>query len=155
MVRRVPLIAALLLLSSCADRPIDDAERRAIGGLLDRYVVEMAAAYESGDASKVADAATEREQRRLEQAISELAAEGRGLRPSLVRLAIDSIERGSRTTVMVDTIETWDLRVVALGSEEVVSESLGQENRLSYVLIREGDAWRILSRQLKSSTQPS
>jgi len=154
-VRRAPLFAALLLLFCCADRGIDDAERRAIGELLDRYVVDMAAAYESGDASKVADAATEREQRRIEQAISELASEGRGLRPSLVRLAIDSIERGSRTTVMVDTIETWDLRVVALGSDEVVSESLGQENRLSYVLIREDDEWRILSRQLKSSTQPS
>jgi hypothetical protein len=70
-------------------------------------------------------------------------------------MTIESIAPAFRTTYHVDTFEIWDLRVVALGSEQTVSESLAQENRLTYTLIRDGDEWHVLSRVLRSSTQPS
>jgi hypothetical protein len=113
----------------------------------------MALAYERGKASVVADVATEREVDRLRISIEELAVEGRALRPTLRSQVVESIERAGNTAVAVGTIEVWDLRVVTLGGEQLVSESLAQENRLTYSLLREGGEWRVLSRLLRSSTE--
>ena len=155
-VRRWLGIALLAAAAACSPGSEVSAEdRRAIEALLTEYTRQMAAAYQSGDASLVAPVATEREQNRLGAAIAELEGEGRGLRPQLERLSIQAIEAASRTTFTVDTLEVWDLRVVALGTEQPVSESLDQENRLTYTVIRERGQWRILSRLLRASTEPS
>ena len=44
-------------------------------------------------------------------------------------------------------------RIVALGSEQTVAESKGQENRVVYSLMRERGRWWVLSRLLRSSTE--
>ena len=42
--------------------------------------------------------------------------------------------------------ETWNLKVLAVGSGAVLSESPGQENQILYSLTRDGGRWWILSR---------
>jgi hypothetical protein len=153
-VRRALGIALAASLWACSgSSAVGEADRQAIEAVLSEYARVMALAYETGDADLVTSVATERERHRLGISISELAAESRALRPVLQRLAIDEIRRCGRRTVCVSTIEVWDLRVVALVSEQTVSESLAQENRLSYTLIPEDGAWLVLSRTLRASTE--
>jgi hypothetical protein len=149
-------LALVLILAACGEAGgVSPEDRRAIETLLSAYTDRMATAYASGDASVVAEVATEREQARLAAAIAELEVEGRGLRPTLERLTIEEVAPAGRTTFTVATIEVWDLRIVALGTEQPISESLDQENRLTYSVIRERGEWRILSRLLRSSSEPS
>jgi len=150
---RAPLLAAFLIPACGGFNEVSDADRSAIEVVLRDYAESMADAYASGEPSGVAELATEREQNRLAISIAELQAEGRALRPKLQRLVVDSIERAGSTSVAVNTIEVWDLRVVALGTEQTVSESLAQENRLTYSLVREQGRWRVLSRLLRTSTE--
>ena len=150
---RAPILAALLAASCAGPNAISDADREAIEVLLREYAQRMSEAYVDGDVSRLAELATEREQHRLSAAIAELSGSGRGLRPTLRSLAIESIDRAGSASVAVGTLEVWDLEVVALGSGQTVSESPGQENRLSYSLVRERGQWRILSRLLRTSTE--
>jgi len=151
--RRLTLVLAVGLAASCgAGREVSTEERRAIEAVLRSYAAQMAAAYQAGDASLVATLATQREQERLAISIHELAQEGRALRPELRSLVVESIDRAGNTAVTANTLEVWDLRVVTLGGEQQVSESLAQENRLTYSLIREHGEWRVLSRLLRTSS---
>jgi len=134
---------------------IDAAARREIEQRLALYAAQMARAYETGDAAQVEGVATAREVDRLRISIEELAVEGRALRPVLRSQVVESIDRAGNTAVAVGTLEVWDLRVVTLGGEQTVSESLAQENRLTYSLVREEGQWRVLSRLLRSSTEES
>jgi len=154
--RRFALPLAVLALASCgAGREVGADERLAIEQVLAAYAEAMAEAYRAGDAERIATVATGRERQRLEISIRELADEGRALRPELRSLTIESIERAGHTSVAVNTLEIWDLRVVTLGAEQLVSESLEQENRLTYSLIREAGKWRVLSRLLRTSSAGS
>jgi len=153
-VRRLLGIALFAAMAACSGSGgVSDADRRAIESLLAEYARLMAAAYESGDGKSVAPIATEREQQRLAISISELEAEGRALRPTLQSLAIEAIDPSGRRLVTVNTLEVWDLRVVALGTEQPISESLGQENRLTYTLQRDQSGWHVLARYLRSSSE--
>ncbi len=115
----------------------------------------MAEAYRKDDPSLLAEVATPREQARVRNAIAELARQGKSLRPTLKSLAVESIEPAGVMTAVVSTLEVWDLRVVAVGSEQTVSESLAQENHLTYNLVEEHGKWLVLSRTLRNSSEPS
>jgi hypothetical protein len=141
------------LLASCGtQREVDAGMRQEVETRLAEYAARMAEAYASGDASRVAGVATEREVERLRISIEELAVEGRALRPTLRSQVVETLDRAGNTAVAAGTIEVWDLRVVAVGTEQLVSESLAQENRLTYSLVREAGEWRVLSRLLRTST---
>jgi hypothetical protein len=152
-------IAVLLALTpfafACNQRSVAEADRRGIEATLRSYAEAMAEAYRQGDPQPLAPLATERELQRVRISIEELEVEGRALRPTLRSLSIESIDRAGRTSYAVQTLEVWDLRVVALGTEQTVSDSPAQENRLWYTLLRENGDWRVLSRLLRSSTEPS
>ncbi|MCM2268891.1 MAG: hypothetical protein NDJ75_02200 [Thermoanaerobaculia bacterium] len=152
--RSIGLALAIGAASGCGvGGAVDAAERAEIEARLALYAAQMAQAYESGDASRVAGVATGREVERLRISIEELAVEGRALRPVLRSQVIESIDRAGNTAVAVGTLEVWDLRVVTSGGEQTVSESLAQENRLTYSLVHEEGEWRVLSRLLRSSTE--
>jgi len=155
-VRKAFLLALVALVAACGGpSEVSSEERAELEAVIRTYTEKMAAAYQSGDASLILDVATERERRRIAISIAELEDEGRGLRPELQSLAIEAIDRSGNTSVTVSTLEVWNLRVVALGSERSVTEALAQENRLTYSLIREGGQWRVLSRLLRTSTAGS
>jgi hypothetical protein len=140
------------LVSCGTQREVDSRVREEVESRLAEYAARMAEAYAAGDASRVAGVATEREVERLRISIEELAVEGRALRPTLRSQVVETIDRAGNTAIAAGTIEVWDLRVVAVGTEQLVSESLAQENRLTYSLVREGGEWRVLSRLLRTST---
>jgi hypothetical protein len=152
--RSIGLAVALGVLAGCGTgREIDAVERQEIEQRLADYAAQMARAYEGGDAELVAGVATGREVERLRISIREMEAEGRALRPVLKSQVVESVSRAGNTAVTVNTLEVWDLRVVTTGGEQLVSESLAQENRLTYSLVREAGRWRVLSRLLRSSTE--
>ncbi len=145
---------ALLCLACGPSADLVAAERPAIEKLLADYAGRLSEAYRSADARPLAEAATEREVARVGAQIESLAAEGKALRVVLLLQAIESLDLFKSTAATVQTVETWRLQVVALGSEAVLSESPEQENRVVYSLIREEGKWRILSRILKQTNEP-
>jgi hypothetical protein len=148
------LVLATVVALGCGRSPERiAADRQAVESLLADYARLMSEAYTSGDTAALARVATGREVARVASRIRELADQGRGLRPVLKRQVVESVESYSATGATATTIETWDLRVVALGSETTVLDSPGQENRLVYSLVREGGRWWVLSRLLKSSSE--
>jgi hypothetical protein len=148
------LVLAVVALAGCGPSPERQAaDRQAIEQLLSDYARLMTEAYRNGDSAPLAQVATGREVARVATRIRDLAEQGRGLRPVLQRQVVESVESYSATGATATTIETWDLSVVALGSEKTLVESPGQENRLVYSLVREGDRWWVLSRLLKSSSE--
>lgn len=150
----LPLLIASTL-PGCAPSEARRAEdRAAIEALLADYASRLSETYRTGDGATLREVATEREVARVLGQVAELSHEGRALRPELRRQAIESIEIHRATAATAVTVETWSLRVVAIGSEAVVSESPEQENRIVYSLTREGGRWWILSRTLRHSTEP-
>ena len=144
----------LALLAGCgpsAQRAGED--RQAVESLLADYAARLTRAYEAGDPAPLAEVATGREGTRVTSRIAELAGDGRGLRPRLVRMVVDGFEAQSGTSATATTIEVWDLKMVALGSEATLGESKGQENRVVYTLMRERGRWWVLSRMLRSSNE--
>jgi hypothetical protein len=153
-VRLCALACLLLLATACGPSSARvAADQAAIQALLKDYVARMAQAYRKGDAQLLAEVATPREVARVAARIRELAQQGRGLRPELERLAVERIDVYAASAATANTIETWDLRVVALGSELPVSEATGQENRIAYSLIREDGRWLVLTRLLRSTSE--
>ena len=84
--------------------------------------------------------------------IEELAGGGRRLDARPVSRATQSVDF-NRNTASVTATEVWNLRVVAVGSEAVLSESPAQENQILYSLTRDGGRWWILSRILARSSE--
>jgi len=154
---RSPAAASLLLLLSLtACGP--SAERRAteeprIEAAVRAYLVAMAEAYRTEDASRLAGVATQREVSGLERRLQDLGAEGRRLEVALDDLVIEEINQYNATNATVRTIERWDLQVVDRGSGTVLSESLGQRNRAAYHLVRERGTWLVLFRQLLQTVE--
>jgi len=140
---------------ACGPRQVSPADRQAIERVLNSYAQRMAKAYEDGGAKSLAGIATEREQLRVEHGIQALAAEGKALRPRLQSLTIEDLEPAGQTTVVANTLEVWDLEVVGAESGNQLSEATGQENRLTYSLVREHGRWLVLSRTLRNSQAPS
>jgi hypothetical protein len=129
-----------------------ERDRAEVEALLPEYAEIMSAAYRAGDVTELGRVATEREVNRVRRQIAALAEEGRGLRPELISLRVESVDF-NRATATAVTVETWNLKVVALGSETVVAESPAQENRIVYSLTHEDDRWWILARILRGSTE--
>jgi hypothetical protein len=148
-------VLAALLCAACGPSEARRAEdRQAIERLIADYAAKLSEAYLSGDAEPLRAVATEREISRVFSQIQSLAVEGRALRPQLVRQTVETLEIHRATAATVTTVETWSLRVVAIGTEAVVSESPEQTNRIVYTLNRDQGRWWILSRILRSSSEP-
>jgi len=131
------------------------ADRAEIERVVARYAELLAQCYRDGDASPLAEIATEREVERVASRIRELEETGKALRPVLRSQVVEQVDAFSGATAGATTIEVWDLRSVALGSEETLGESNGQENRIVYTLHKERGRWQVLARLMKSTSEPS
>lgn len=145
-------LASLLLLGgvlgcgeTAAVSPQDEAE---IATLLGSYLPRLADAYRTGDLTILEGLATEKEIAELDKRIADLADQGREVRPTLQSFDIEDINIWSYANAFVTTIEVWDLRVYATGTDQVLSEVDGQRSRVKYQLKRREEGWQVLYRQI-------
>ena len=146
------LTALLLPLAGCgpsADR--QQADREAIQKLLEGYLPALSNAYATGEVEGLAPFAAQKEVLSTKKRIDDLAKEGRELRPAFRQFTVEQVDRYQHSNAYVKTVETWDLRVFAAGSDRQISEQLDQHSRVTYQLKRTDDGWQILYRQLVQS----
>jgi hypothetical protein len=150
----ITAVALVSLVAGCGP----SAERRAadraeIERLLSAYAVALTEAYRSGEPAGMSEVATGREVERVRARIQELSQEGRELAAALREQRVVDLEFHRATGATAVAFETWDLRVMTAGTDQVVAESIAQQNRIVYSLSRDGGRWWVLSRLLASSSE--
>jgi hypothetical protein len=129
-----------------------EVDRGQIEQLLRDYLPKMGQAYETGDFAPLQGLAAEKEIAVLQKHIGDLwDQEGRLVEAELVDFVIEDVRRVSYSIALVTTLETWNLRVKPIGSEQVLSEVENQRNRVRYQLEREDDRWKVLSRNREAT----
>lgn len=143
--------AALVLLAALgACRPAEEEvaiEEEAIRGVIDRYADLLSKAYAFTDSSLLEPVASQREQAAVEVNIRQLAERGQRIATDLKEMQIEDIGMSDLDNAYVQTFELWEIRVMDLGSERVVSVDPNQRNRVRYQLKRQDGEWRVLWRQ--------
>ena len=153
---RRPLLAvlaalALALAAGCAPSAEEvAADRDQIEGFLEEYLPQMAEAYRTGDTEALAPYAAQKEQESIERRVRDLAKQGRILAPELESVEVEDVRPWQAVNAYVTTLETWNIRVLASGSEEVLSQEV-QENRVKYQMKREEGRWRVFWRELEQA----
>ncbi len=148
------LVALLVLLGGCAGDAgdvVSPEDRDAIRALLEAYLPEMAGAYASGRFEALEPYAVEKEIASLRKRINDLALGGRDLRPELLSLEIEDIVIWNHSNAFVTTVEVWDLKIFATGTDTVVSEVEKQRSRVKYQVKRRDEGWQVLYRTLEST----
>lgn len=154
--RRALLAAALLgalALGACAQAsPEDEAEdREAIQAFLEEYLPRMAEAYRTGEVEGLDPYAAAKEQEEILRMVRELAKAGEVLAPELESVQVEDITVWNEVNAYVTTVEVWDVRTFATGTERVVRERLAQPNRVKYQLKRERGRWRVFWREIEQT----
>ncbi len=156
VVGRVVLVALLVVsLSACGggnNPDPDPLERERIEAVLASYLDGMAAAYASGDTSQLEGIAAPKEIAILQKKIGDLMAqENRYIEATLEDFVIEKILISNYSNAYVTTLETWDFRVLASGSDVVTSEVDDQRQRVKYQMGRTGDSWQVLYRLIETT----
>jgi uncharacterized protein YgbK (DUF1537 family) len=158
MVPRRPL-ATLLLAALCAGLAAgacgepsaeDTAEdREAIQAFLEEYLPKLAEAYRTGEVAALDPVAAAKEQEKVARRVQELAKTGEVLAPVLESVQVEDVTVWNEVNAYATTVEIWDVRTYALGTERVVREQLAQANRVKYQLKRSGGRWRVFWREVE------
>lgn len=138
-----------LALGSCGDtETVSPEDEIAIASLLGAYLPRLADAYRTGNLGILEDLASEKEIAELDKRISDLAEQGRDVRPTLESFDIEDVTIWSYSNAFVTTIEVWDLEVFATGTDRLLSEVEDQRSRVKYQLKRRDEGWLVLYRQI-------
>ncbi|MEM9408214.1 MAG: transposase [Acidobacteriota bacterium] len=97
------------------------------------------------------DFAVEKEIASVRKRVNDLALGGRDLRPELVSVEVEDITVWNHSNAFVTTLEIWNLHIYATGTETVLSEELGQRNRVKYQIKRREEGWQVLYRTLDTT----
>lgn len=117
---------------------------------LQLYLPQLAEAYTTRDARVVSGAAAPREVAAVHKRIEDITDQGRVLKPVFRSMTVEKIDLWNPYNAYVTTLETWDLRVYAIGSETLLSEQLDEHNRVKYQLRRNDEGeWMILYRNIQ------
>jgi hypothetical protein len=81
--------------------------------------------------------------------VQELAKAGEVLAPELESVQVEDVTVWNEVNAYATTVEIWDVRTYALGTERVVREQLAQPNRVKYQLKRTGGRWRVFWREVE------
>jgi hypothetical protein len=149
----LPLLAALggLAAGACGEQSAeDDAEdRESIQAFLEEYLPELAEAYRTGEVAALDPFAAAKEQEKVSRMVQELAKAGEVLAPELESVQVEDVTVWNEVNAYATTVEIWDVRTYALGTERVVREQLAQPNRVKYQLKRTGGRWRVFWREVE------
>ena len=146
------LLLVALLLPACESggEEVSEADVEAIESSLGRYLPLMAEAYSTGNIEVLRDVAAEKEIATIHKLVSEKMAEGLFLDPTLIDFTIEEVNQWNNSNAFVTTVENWDLKVVAAGSDKVLSER-AQRNRVKYQLKKKDGGWRVLYRSIEAT----
>lgn len=146
------LTAVSLILVSCGPSAEVEAQaREEIEAMLSEYLPTLGTAYTLGEPQLLKDFAVRRELNYLGRRIDELGIQGKRLSPELREIVIEDVNLWNRLNAQVTTVETWDLRVLALGSGAVLSEDFNQVSQVRYQIKFKDDRWWIYSRVLEQT----
>lgn len=148
----LPIAAALALLlaaaAGCRPQPEEIAvEEEAIQAALRTYASRLSQAYAFTDATLLESIASQREIAAVQRNVESLAAQGQRIATDLKEMSIEELTMSDLDHAHVQTFEVWEIRVMDLGSERVISVDPDQRNRVRYQLEREAGEWRVLWRQ--------
>lgn len=144
-----PVLVAALLGSGCARSTGEpnEADAQAIYDVLEGYMGGLAVAYRSGNVEALRPFAVEKELATVFKRVSDLMEqEGRIVDSTLKSFEVEKSTIWNHSNAFATTMEVWDIRALASGSESVMSEALGQRNRVKYQLKRTDEGWRVLYR---------
>jgi hypothetical protein len=144
------LILALVVGAGCdpsAER--QEVNRDEIKADLEVYLPLLGEAYATGNLEPLREWAVEKEMARVMKRLDDLATQGRRLVPTFRQVTVEDVNVWNYSNAFVTTLEVWDLRILAVGTEDVLAEEVAQRNRVQYQLKREEDHWRVLFRTIK------
>lgn len=146
------LILGLVLAVAGACGPSEEqseADHDEIRQLLEAYLPVLGEAYATGDTAPLEGLAAAKEAFAAAKRIADFAREGRRVEPTFRDLTLEDVVIYQHSNAYVTTVERWDVRIYAAGSERLISEQLDQVNRVKYQLKRTDDGWRVLYRTLE------
>ncbi len=145
-----PTALVLFVLVSCGSAETrQEVEKGKIQANLETYLPLLGEAYATGNLEKLQPWVAQKEVARVRKRIEDLGQQGRTLVPTFRQLTIEDINVWNRANAYVTTVEVWDLRVLATGTDQVLSEEIAQSNRVKYQLKRGEGRWRILFRTIQ------
>ncbi len=145
-----PTALVLFVLVSCGSAETrQEVERGEIQANLETYLPLLGEAYATGNLVKLQPWAAQKEVARVRKRIEDLGQQGRTLVPTFRQLTIEDFNVWNRANAYVTTVEVWDLKVFATGTDQVLAEEVGQSNRVKYQLKRGEDRWRVLFRTIQ------
>lgn len=144
------VLAGVAILACAPSAEEVAADRDEIEDFLEEYLPKMAEAYRTGNTEALAPYAAQKESESIERRVRELAKQGRILAPELESVEVEEVRPWQAVNAYVTTLETWDIRVLASGSEEVLSREV-QENRVKYQMKRDQGRWRVFWRELEQA----
>ncbi|HSL83962.1 MAG TPA: hypothetical protein VLF66_14400, partial [Thermoanaerobaculia bacterium] len=149
----VLFLVSALLAGACGGKSPEEkaADREEIQAFLEEYLPKMAQAYRTGDVEPIVPYSTEKERAAILSRVRDLARTGQVLAPELASVEVEAVTVWSAVNAFVSTVEVWDVRVLASGTEAVVREEPNQPNRVKYQLKREDGRWRVFGRQLEET----
>lgn len=159
--RLLTLGAALLLLlaalAACKPSPQEiAAERQTVESTLQEYGRLLGRAYAFTDPQELAPVATRREMAAVENNIAVIAERGQRLAVDQKAVVLEDLNVFQPGNAYVVTFETWEVRVVALGSEREISRDESQKTRVRYRLKTDDDGvWKVVWRQRLEEGAPA
>ena len=99
-------------------------------------------------ASRVEVLAAPREIAAIDKRLRDIQLEGRRLAPTFQSVAIEDLQVWGYANAYVTTQEVWDIRTYSTGSDQLLTEQLGQRNRVKYQLKRIDGSWQVLFRTI-------
>lgn len=152
MARRLAFLAVLLPVALLACGPSarqQEVDLQDIQRDLEAYLPLLGNAYATGELEPLEEYVAIKEVARVEKRIHDLGLQGRVLAPTFRQLTIEDVNVFNFANAYVTTLEVWDVRILAVGSDTVLAEEIGQSNRVQYQLKREGGRWRVLFRSIQ------
>jgi hypothetical protein len=128
----------------------DAADEQAIRATLEGYVEGLGEAYRQRDASALGDVAVPKEVASVGRLIDEQAARGQYWDADLQQMTVEEITPWNVSNAFATTLEVWDVRLRAIGTDALVREAPGQSQRVKYQLKRIDGRWQVLFREVQN-----
>lgn len=143
------LLAASLAVVGCSEGPDKELEAQVeVQEFLEEFLPALGRAYAERNAYLVEDFVAQKEIARIGHRLSELSAQGQVYEPTLRSITIEDLNIWSNSNAYVTTLELWDVRRLAAGTDQVLTEVQDQPNRVKYQMKRNTDGWRVLYRTI-------